>query len=194
MFRDNRDPCRPAFHHSIQHPPHSARVVPTGHEHKGPELMLLAPRRKRLGFAFGCFNFSSGYLHDIPHSEKPELASLPCSSIVVGKASANELALFSNRRGSKNRDASCDTTVHQVRSFERPCAGRSNRYNNDVDRRDRLAQDEGPSCSSKHWLPHEGESKDASGGYKGRHCDQDFAQFSNLRLCFSTCPLALRPI
>jgi hypothetical protein len=56
-----------AFHDSIEHSPRSSRVVPSGNEHNGSELMLVAPWRKHLTFTFGS-NFGSGDLNDIRHA------------------------------------------------------------------------------------------------------------------------------
>jgi hypothetical protein len=56
-----------AFHDSIEHLPRSSRVVPSGNEHNGSELMLVAPWRKHLTFTFGS-NFGSGDLNDIRHA------------------------------------------------------------------------------------------------------------------------------
>ena len=52
MRRLNHDTCRMAFHNSIEHEPHSPRVIPGGHEHNGSDLMLIAPRWKHLAFTF----------------------------------------------------------------------------------------------------------------------------------------------
>jgi hypothetical protein len=55
----NSDTYPRAFHDSIEHSPQSSRVVPSGHEHYGSELMLVAPWRKHLAFTFGS-NVGSG--------------------------------------------------------------------------------------------------------------------------------------
>jgi hypothetical protein len=66
----NRDTGRMAFHHSIEHSPHSSRVILRGHEHNGSEPMLVAPWRKHLTFTFGS-NVGSGDLDDIRHAKPP---------------------------------------------------------------------------------------------------------------------------
>src|SRR6516164_7182322 len=71
-----------AFHDTIEHSPPSSRVVPSGHEHDGSELMLVAPWRKHLAFAFGS-SLGAGDLHDIRHAKPPQLANLSCASILV---------------------------------------------------------------------------------------------------------------
>ena len=41
------------FHDSVEHSPHSLRVILIGHEYNGLELMLVAPWWKGLTFTFG---------------------------------------------------------------------------------------------------------------------------------------------
>jgi hypothetical protein len=73
------------FHDSIEHSPQSSRVVPSGHEHNGSELMLVAPWRKHLTFTFGS-SVGSGDLNDIRDAKPPQLANLPCRRILVREA------------------------------------------------------------------------------------------------------------
>jgi hypothetical protein len=136
-----------AFHDSIEHSPHSSRVIPSGHEHNGSELMLVAPWRKNLAFTFGS-NIGSGDLHDIRNAKPPQLANLPCARILVGQPPADELVVFSTRTVAKNRNALCDAALHEVRRFERPGATGLRRYDDDVGGRDRFVDDERPSCGS----------------------------------------------
>jgi hypothetical protein len=86
-----------AFHGSIEHSLRSSRVVPTGHEHNGPELVLVAPCRKHMAFAIGS-SFAFGDLHNIRHAKQSQLANLPCAAILVREPSADELVVISARR------------------------------------------------------------------------------------------------
>src|ERR1700730_19429004 len=128
-----------AFHDSIEHSPHSSRVIPSGHEHNGSELMPVAPWRKNLAFTFGS-NVGSGDLHDIRHAKPPQLANLRCARILIGEPPADELVVFSTRRVAKNCNSRRDAASHEVRRFERPGATGINRYDDDDDER--------PSCGS----------------------------------------------
>ena len=110
--------------------------------------MLVAPRRKHLAFAFGS-SFGSGDLHDIRHAKPPQLANLPCASILVREPPADELVVVSTRRVGKNRNARRDAALHEVRRFERARAAGSKRYDDDVGGRDWLVDDERPSCGSQ---------------------------------------------
>lgn len=103
-----------AFHDSIEHSPHSSRVVPSGNEHNGSELMLVAPWRKNLAFTFGP-NVDSGDLHDIRHAKPPQLANLSCARILVREPPADELVVYSTRRVAKNRNSRRDAAMHEVR-------------------------------------------------------------------------------
>jgi hypothetical protein len=94
-------------------------LVPSGHEHNGSELMLVAPRWKHLAFTFGS-SLGSGDLQNIRNAQQPQLANLPCARILVREPSADELVVFSTRRVGKNRNARCNAAVHEVRRFERP--------------------------------------------------------------------------
>src|SRR6516165_11994465 len=77
-LRLNRDTCRMAFHDSIEHSPHSSRVVPSGYEHNRSELVPITPWGEHLAFTFGS-GVGSGDLHDILHAKRPQLANLPCA-------------------------------------------------------------------------------------------------------------------
>jgi hypothetical protein len=110
-----------ALHESIEHSLQCARVVPSGHEHNGSELMLVSPWRKHLAFTFGS-NVGSGYLHDIRHAKRPQLAYLPCPRILLREPPADKLVVFSTRRVVKNRNSGRDSTLHEVRRFQRPRA------------------------------------------------------------------------
>src|SRR5262249_30228309 len=146
-----------AFHDSIEHSPPSSRVVPSGHEHDGSELMLVAPWRKHLAFAFGS-SFGSGDLHDIRHAKPPQLANLSCASILVREEPpATELVTFPARRVGKNRNARRDAALHEVRRFERPRAAGSKRYDDDVGGRDWPVDGEAPSRGPHNPMPHRGE-------------------------------------
>ena len=155
------------FHDSIEYSPQSPRVVPSGYEHNGSELMLVAPRRKHLAFAFGS-SIGSGDFHNVRHAERPQLANLPCARILVRKAPADELVVFSTRRIGKNCNARRDAALHEVRRFERPRAAGVKRHDDDVDRRDRFVDNERPSCRSQNRLPNGGNSNDGECG----ECDQ----------------------
>src|ERR1700736_5331172 len=111
-----------AFHDSIEHSPHSSRVIPSRHEHNGSELRLVAPWRKNLAFTFGS-NVGSGDLQDIRHAKPHQLANLPCARILVRESPADELVVLSTRRVAKNRNSRRDSALHEVRRFERPRAG-----------------------------------------------------------------------
>jgi len=157
-----------AFHDSIEHSPHSSRVVPSGHEHNRSELMLVAPWWKHLTFTFGS-NVGSGDLHDIRHAKRPQLANLPCAPILVREPPADELVVFATRRVAKNRNSLCDAALHEVRRFERPGAAGLRRYDDDVGGRDRFVDDERPSCGSQSRLPNGGNSNDGSRGQCDHH-------------------------
>ena len=88
--------------------------------------MLVAPRGKHLAFAFGS-GFGYGDLHDIRHAKPPQLANLPCASILVREPPADELVVISTRRIGKNRNARRDAALHEVCRFERPRAAGSKR-------------------------------------------------------------------
>ena len=107
-----------AFHDSIEDSPQSSRVVPSGHEYNGSELMLVAPRRKHVSFTLRS-NVRSGDLQDIRHAKPPQLANLLCARILVKEPPADELVVFSTRRVGKHRDPCCDAALHEVRRFER---------------------------------------------------------------------------
>jgi hypothetical protein len=134
---------RVAFHDSTEHSPQSSRVVPSGHEHNGSELMLVAPSREHLAFTFGP-NVGSRYFHDIRHTKPPQLADLRCARILVRKSPANEFVIFATRRVGKNCDPRRDTALNEVCRFERPGTARIKRYDDDVSRRNRLVDDERP--------------------------------------------------
>src|SRR5712692_1344274 len=68
--RLNRDTRRMAFHDSIEHAAYSSGVGPSDHEHHGPELVEIAPRRKNLAFTFRS-SIGSGNLHDIRYAKPP---------------------------------------------------------------------------------------------------------------------------
>jgi len=57
-----------AFHGSVNHSPRSSRVIPSGNEHNGLELMLLTPWWEHISFAFGP-SVGSGDLRDIRHAK-----------------------------------------------------------------------------------------------------------------------------
>jgi hypothetical protein len=120
-----------AFHDSIEHSPHSSRVVPSGHEHNRSELVPITPWGEHLAFTFGS-SVGSGDLHDIRHAKRPQLANLPCARIIVREPSADELVVFSTRRVGKHRDPCCDAALHEIRRFECPRAAGIKRYDNDV--------------------------------------------------------------
>jgi hypothetical protein len=152
-----------AFHDSIEHSPQSSRVVPSGHEYNGSELMLVAPWRKHLAFTFGS-SVGSGDLHNIRHAKRPQLANLPCTRILVREPPADELVVFSTRRVRKNRNTRCDVALHEIRRFEHPRAAGIKRYDNDVGGRDRLVDHKCPSCGSQNRLPNGGNSNDGRRG------------------------------
>src|SRR5258708_29349064 len=128
--------CGMAFHGSIEYSPHSSRVVPSGHEHNGSELMLLAPWRKHLAFTFGS-SVGPGDVHDVRHAKPLQLASLPCARILVRKPPPDELVVFPARWVGKNRNARRNAALHEVRRFERPGAAGIKRYDDDVGGRHR---------------------------------------------------------
>lgn len=59
-----------AFHDSLEYAAYSSGVVPCDHEHNGPELVLVAPWREDLAFAFGS-SFGSWDLRDIRYAKRP---------------------------------------------------------------------------------------------------------------------------
>src|SRR3954447_12734793 len=118
--------CRMTLHDSIEHSPPSSRVVPCSHKHYGSELMIVAPRRKHLAFA-GSSSFGSGDLHDIRDAKPPQLANLPCATILVREPSADELVVVSAWRVGKNSNARRDAVFYEVCRFERPSAAGSKR-------------------------------------------------------------------
>src|SRR5258706_16280981 len=136
-----------AFHGSIEHSPHSSRVVPSRYEHNRSELMLVAPWRKHLAFTFGS-SLGSGDFHDIHHAKPLQLANLPCARVVVREPPPDKLVIFSTRRVGKNRNAGRDAALHEVRRFERPRAARIKRYDDDVGGRHRTADHQRPPCRS----------------------------------------------
>jgi hypothetical protein len=73
-----------ALHGSIKHSPQLSRVVSSGHQHNGSELMLVAPWRKHLTYTFGS-NVGSRDLHDIRHAKPAQLANLPCARILISE-------------------------------------------------------------------------------------------------------------
>ena len=120
--------------------------------------MLVAPCRKHPAFTFGSINF--GDLHDIRHTKRPQLANLPCRRILIRESPADELMVFSARRVHKNRNSRCDAALHEVCSFERPRATGVKRYDNDVGGRNRVIDDERPSCGPQNGLPKGGSNND----------------------------------
>jgi hypothetical protein len=62
--------------------------------------MLITPWRKHLAFACGSI-LSSGYLHDIRHAKRLQLANLPCARVVVREPPADKLVVFPTRRVGK---------------------------------------------------------------------------------------------
>ena len=42
-LRLNRDTCRMAFHDSVEHSLQSSRMILSGHDHNGSELMVVTP-------------------------------------------------------------------------------------------------------------------------------------------------------
>jgi hypothetical protein len=107
-----------AFHHSVEHSPHSSRVILSGHHHNGSEMLLVAPLPKYLTFIFG--SADSGDSHDIRHAKHRQLANLACACILIRKPSADDLMVLSTRRVIKNRNSLRDAALHKVRRFERP--------------------------------------------------------------------------
>ena len=168
VLGSNRDACRMAFHDSIEHSPHSSRVVPSGHEHNGSELMLVAPLRKHLIFTFGS-NVGSGDLDDIRHAKPPQLVKLTCARILIREPPPDELEVFSTRRVGKNRNSRRDAALHEVCRFEHPRAAGIKRYDDDVGGRDRFVDDERPSCGSQNLVPNGGNSNDGSRGQCDHH-------------------------
>src|SRR5215471_1568318 len=106
-----------AFHDSIEHSPRSTRVVPGCHEHNGAKLMLVAPGRKSLAFAFGS-PVCPRDLHNILHAKPPQLASLPCGPILVREPPAVELKVFRTRRVGKDRNSCRNAALNEVSRFE----------------------------------------------------------------------------
>jgi len=131
--------------------------------------MFVAPWRKRLTFTFGS-NVDSGDLHDIRHAKRPQLANLRCARILVREPPADELVVFSTRRVHKNRNSLCDAALHEVRRFERPGTTGIKRYDDNVDGRDRFADDERPSCGSQNRFP-EGANNNSNDRNRGQ-CDR----------------------
>jgi hypothetical protein len=150
-----------AFHYSIEHSPQSPRVVPSGYQHNGSELMLVAPWRKHLTFTFGS-SVGSGDLHDICHAKQLQLANLHCTRIHVRKPPTDELEVFYTRRVAKNRNSHRDAALHEVGRFQHPRAIRLRGYDDDICGRDRFIDDERPACGSQNRLPNGGNSDHGS--------------------------------
>ena len=125
--------------------------------------MLVTPCRKHLTFTFGS-SISSGDLHDIRHPQRPQLADLPRTRILVREPAADELVVFSTRRVGKNRNPRRDAALHEIRRFKRPSTAGIKRYDDDVGGRDRFVDDERPSCGSQNRLPNGGNNNDGSRG------------------------------
>ena len=158
--------CRTASHDAVEHSPQSSRVVPRGHEYNGSELILIAPWWKHLSFTFGS-SVGSGDFYNIRHTKRSQLANLPRARILMREPPADELVIFSTRRVAKNRNPRRDAALHEIRRFERPRAAGMKRYDDDVGGRDRLVDDERPTCGSQNRLPYGRNSNDAS------HCQRD---------------------
>jgi hypothetical protein len=154
------------FHDSIEYATHSSGVISSRNEHNGPEFMPVAPRRKNMTFTFGS-SFISGNLHDIRYAK--ELPNLPCRRILVGKPTADKLKVLSADRVDKDRNSRRNAALQEIRGLQCPRTTRIKRYDDDIRRRNRLVDDERPSCGSQNWLPNSGNSKIGSRG----HCDDD---------------------
>ena len=161
-----------AFHGSIELSSQSAGFFRNRHEHNGADLMLSAPLWKALNFTFG-LDVGSGDLHHILYAKPPQVASLPCSRILVSDPAADELEVFSMRRVGKNRNSCRDAILYEVRRFERRRSAGIKRYDNEVGRRDRVADHERPSCGSQKGVPNGGDSKDGSRGQCDHHQRQN---------------------
>ena len=157
-----------AFHESIEYSPQSSRVVTGGHEHNGTKLMLVAPCCKRLAFTFGS-GVGCGDLNDIGDAKQSQLANLPRGRVLVRKPLAAELIALYTRRGGKNRNLRRNAASHEVCRFEYPRAAGISRYDDDARRRDRLAEDERPSCGSQKRFSNGGNRNDGSRGQCDYH-------------------------
>jgi hypothetical protein len=136
-----------AFHDPIEYTTYSSGMISSRYEHNGSEFVPVAPWRKNLTFTFGS-SFGSRNLQDLGYAKRPQLPNLPCPCILVGEPSADELEILSTRRVSKNCNSRRDSTLHEIRGLQRARAARIKRYDDDVRRRNRLVDDERPSCGS----------------------------------------------
>ena len=123
--------------------------------------MLVAPRPKHLGFTLGS-KAGTWDLHDVRHAERPQLADLPHTRVLVGEPPADEFVVFSTWRIGENRNPRSNAVLHEVRRFERPGAPGMKRYDDDVGARDRIVDDEGPSRGSEKRIPNRRNSRDGS--------------------------------
>src|SRR5262245_484997 len=155
------------IHHSIKHSPQPSRVVASGHEHNGMELMLIAPCGKHLSLSLGStIGSGSRDLHDVHYAKPSQLPTLPCSPILIREPTADELVVSSTWRVGKNRNSHGYPTLHEICRFEGSRASGISRYDNDVSRCDRFFDDECPSCSAQDRL-----SKGRHSGNRGQ-CSQ----------------------
>ena len=121
-FGLNRDTRRTAFHVSIEHPAYSSGVISGGHEHDGPECLLVAPWRKNLAFTFGSSFVSVGIFTTSVTPSHPSCRICLAAEILVGQPPANELEIFPARRVGKNRNPRRDAAMHEVGRLQRPGA------------------------------------------------------------------------
>ena len=86
--------------------------------------MLVAPWRQHLAFSFGSSVGGSGDLDDIRHTERLQLANLPCGRILVRQFATDELVVFPTRWVGKNCNSRRDTILYEICRFESPRAAR----------------------------------------------------------------------
>ena len=83
---------------------------------------------------------------------EPQLANLPCAAILVRKSAANKLMVFAAWRIHKDGHSLRYAAMHEVRCFDSPGAGRIQRYDDNIGRRDRVLGNERPTRCSQDWL------------------------------------------
>ena len=144
-------------------------MIPCGYEYDRSEIMLIAPPRKRLAFAFRS-GIESRDLQDVVHFERSQLANLPRALIFIGEPAADEFPILSAWRISKNRDLLRDTILYKICSFECSRAAGVKRHDDDVRPTNWLVDDKCPSDGSQDRRPNGGNGSDSS------QCQRDYHQ------------------
>jgi len=148
-----------AVHDPIEDSAGSPRMVASCHKYDRSELMLVGPRWKDVAFTFRS-SFGPGNLNDIRYAKPPQLAHLPCGSILVRQPSSYKFKILSTRRVCEDRDSRRDAALDQVRCFQRTRASGISRNNDDICWRKWLVDHKRPSCGSQNGIPNGGNSYD----------------------------------